>query len=359
MSSLSGPRAALNAAAAGEIPPGSNTGGNSSSTPPPSPLARVDTLTFTLPIVALTDDPAATLMHDDDAIGKALLGAFLAPLGLSMGSATGRHLNGYRDSAPIEAPSVDPDTNGRQNLGFVAWGGNLNRDGLDTLCVHLTGQACESINLLDDRPDRRHGWGAWSSLYLAILEHGAKLTRLDVAYDDLTGLHGGVDAAVDAYHDGGFTITRPPSVSNAGDWINGHSRTLYVGQRTNGKLIRVYEKGHQMGHPDSPWVRYELELHSRDREIPPSAILDPAGILAGSCPYLAHVVSHAQPVPVRTIVRQRLRATIDHLCGHASQAYGRLLNVLLGIGMTPAEVVERLRVDGVPSRLYVPPSACG
>lgn len=334
----------------GEIPPGSNTGGNSSLPSLDPSAAHVDTLTFSLPIVALSDDPAVAIMHDDEAIAAALLTAFLAPLGFAMGLSTGRRLNGYRDSAPLEAPSVDPDTNGSMNLGFVAWGGNQNRDGQDTLCIHLTGQACESIGLLPGRP--------WHRLELAILEHNAKITRLDVAHDDLDGAHGGVDAAVVAYRAGGFTLRRPPSVSTSGDWLNGHSRTLYVGKRDNGKLIRVYEKGHQLGDDDSPWVRYELELHSRDREIPASAITDPAGTLAGGAPFLALLMRNVTPAPVRTVVRRRLRATVDHLCCHASRAYGRLINAMTGLGMTPAEVVERLRVDGLPSRLYVPPAAC-
>ncbi len=72
------PSPALN----GEIPPGSNTGGNSPSAPPAPSGAIVDTLTFSMPIVALTDDPAAAIMHDDEAIAAALLAAFLALTGL-------------------------------------------------------------------------------------------------------------------------------------------------------------------------------------------------------------------------------------------------------------------------------------
>jgi len=352
--SVSVPSAAFNA----EYPPGSNTGGNCSATSPAAPLALVDTLTFTLALDHLTDDPAASVMHDGDAIAAALDGAFLGFLGLSMGTATGRRLNGYRDSAPLLSPGVDPETNGDMNLGFVAWGGNKTKLGQDTLCIHLTGQACESINLLDPRADRRVGTGAWSRLYLAMLEHGAKVTRLDVAYDDLEGAAGGVDAAVDAYRDGAFTIRRPPSVSNSGDWINGHGRTFYVGKRENGKLFRIYEKGHQLGADDSPWVRYELELHSKDRVIPPAAILDPAGVLAGGSPFMAALLASVEPVSVRTVVRQRLRVTVDHLTHYARVAYGRLINAMSGMGMTPAEVVESLRVDGLPSRLYVPPAAC-
>ncbi len=352
--SVSVPSAALNA----EYPPGSNTGGNYPDQSPDTPLALVDTLTFTLALEHLTSDLAAVVFHDGDAVGAAVDRAFLGLLGLSMGEATGRRLNGYRDSAPIVSP-VDADSNGESNYGFVAWGGNLTRLGQDTVCVHLTGQACESINLMDDRPDRRKGDGAWSRLYLGLLEHGAKVTRLDVAHDDLTGAAGGIEAAVAAYHAGAFTLRRPPSVSNAGDWINGRSRTLYVGKRENGKLLRIYEKGHQLGAVDSPWVRYELELHSVDRVIPLDAILDPAGILAGGSPFMADLLASVEPTPVRTLVRQRLRVTMDHLTHYARVAYGRLVNAMTGTGMTPAEIVRALRVDGLPARLYVPPAACG
>lgn len=342
----------------GQLPPGSNTGGNSLNLSADSPVALVDTLTFTVPLDHLTDDVAVTVMHDGEAVGKALLVACLGSLRLAMGEPTGRRLNGYHDSAPIISPDVDPGTNGDMNLGFVAWGGNRTKLGQDTLCVHLTGQACEHINLLDPRADRRCGWGAWSSLCLSIREIGAKITRLDVAHDDLTGAAGGVDAAVSAYHAGAFTLRRPPSVSTAGDWLNGHSRTLYVGKRENGKMLRIYEKGHQLGADDSPWVRYELELHSTDRVIPPDAILDPAGILAGGSPFVAAILAAVEPVPVRTVVRQRLRVTVDHLTHYARIAYGRLVNAMTGLGMTSDEVVKALRVDGLPARLYVPPAAC-
>jgi DNA relaxase NicK len=48
-----------------------------------------------------------------------------------------------------------------------------------------------------------------------------------------------------------------------------------VGKRKNGKLLRVYEKGKQLGDESSPWVRWELELHNRDRVIPWEVLLEP------------------------------------------------------------------------------------
>lgn len=335
-----------------QLPPASNTGGNSFATSPNSSLAFVDTLTFTLPISHLSDDVAVTVMHDAEGIAAAVDAAFLSAFGLCVGHPSGQRKNGYVDSAAILSDSIDPVTNGKASLGYVAWGGNRNRDGEDTMCVYLTGAACEHLNLLGS-PD----FDVWQTLYFALIRHAAKITRLDCAHDDLQGAMGGVDAAVSAYHSGLFTLRRPPSVNQQGDWINGHGRTFYIGKRENGKLVRVYEKGHQLGVEDSPWVRYEVELHSTDRVIPLEAVMRPAQTLAGAAPYLATVLASVTPVPVRTTVKHRLRITVDKLVSTCSTAYGRLVNAMVGIGMSSDEIVSSLRRDGLPSRLYVPPAA--
>lgn len=342
-----------------QIPPASNTGGNSSSSsslPPvtfPHRVAIVDTLTFTLPIVNLSDDVAISVMHDAEAISEALCRAFLDILDLSLGESTGQRKNGYVDSAPIISQHVDPETNGAASLGYVAWGGNRNKLGQDTLCIYLTGACCEHVNLLDDMANG----GIWYSLYLAMVRHSAKITRLDCAHDDLEGSHGGVDAAVGAYHSGGFTVRRTPSVRNSGDWINGHGRTFYVGKRDNGKLVRVYEKGHQLGDDESLWVRYELELHSKDRVIPLDAILRPAELLAGACSYMAGLLSTVTPTPVKTVVKHRLRVALDKLVACCKSSYGRVINAMEGAGLSSDEIIDSLRRDGLPARMYVPPAA--
>ena len=332
-------------------PPSSNTGGKS---PSGSTATHIDTLTFTLELWRLGDTPEL-LMHDDDAICRAVEDLFLNAFDMELGQATGRRFNGYNDSAPIRWAGHDEKTNGKCHAGHVAWGGNRTKFGMDTLCVHLTGQACESINLLNESSPH----DLWAGLAEAIQLHAGKITRIDIAYDDLEGQHGGVGAAVGWYKAGGFCAGgRMPSVCQHGDWINGHSRTLEVGKRENGKLLRVYEKGHQLGAQDSHWVRYELELRSKDRDIPVSALLYRDEVLAGSYPALEFVLN-VRPVSIPTVIKRRLRTTIDKLTGCASVAYGRLINVMSGIGMSASEIVDTLRVDGVPSRLFVPPSAAG
>ena len=48
--------------------------------------------------------------------------------------------------------------------------------------------------------------------------------------------------------------------------------------------MRVYEKGKQLGDTSSPWVRWELELHNRDRIIPWDVLLEPGKYLAAAYP---------------------------------------------------------------------------
>lgn len=339
----------LSASAGNSQPPASNTGGKSLS----CSITHVDTLTFTLEVCRLGDS-LEILMHDSDAICRSIEDLFLNAFDMELGEPTGKRFNGYNDSAVIRWAGHDEKTNGKALAGSVAWGGNRNNAGNDTLCVHLTGQGCESINLLD----ASGGDNLWAGLVDVIQQHEAKITRLDIAYDDLEGSYGGVSAAVGWYRQGLFCAGgRMPSVSQVGDWINGHGRTLYIGKRENGKLLRAYEKGHQLGDDQSSWVRYELELRSKDRVIPPSAILYRDEVLAGSYPAMAWVLS-VRPVSIPTIIKKRLKVTIEHLAAYASLSYGRLVNAMIGTGMSAVEVVQDLRRDGLPSRLFVPPTAC-
>lgn len=330
-------------------PPVSNTGGRIPELDGSFEAAHIDTLTFSFPIDHLFDhgDP-----RDGDEPALAAIEDFLSIFDLECQAPSGRKLNGYQDSAPLLFSGVDARTNGKHQAGFVAWGGNRNKLQQETMCVHLTGHACEHLNVLD----AANGL-VWSRMVWLLEQLGAKITRVDVAYDDLTGDHGGIDAAVDWYKSGAFACKgRQPSVSNAGDWINGHSRTLYVGKRENGKLTRVYEKGHQLGDTESPWVRYELELHARDRVIPFDILKTPTAYIAGSCPAMEWVAS-VPPLSIMTVVKTKLRVTLDHLKGWASISYGKLINAMEGVGLTPDQIVDSLRRDGLPSRLFVPPAA--
>nr|CRY97519.1 hypothetical protein [uncultured prokaryote] len=293
-------------------------------------------------------------MHDSDAICRSVEDLFLNAFDMELSLPTGRRFNGYKDSSVIRWAGHDETTNGKAHAGFVAWGGNANKFGNETLCVHLTGQGCESINMLNSLSD----CDLWEVTADVISQHDAKITRLDLAYDDLEGEFGGVGAAVGWYKSGAFCSGgRMPSVKQVGDWITGESRTFYIGKAENGKMMRIYEKGHQMGDLESPWVRYEVQIGSKDREIPVTALMFRDAYMAGTYPAMKFILKVA-PVSIPTVVKKRLKVTLDKLTVCASVSYGKLINALTGVGMSASEVVETLRRDGLPSRMFVPPSAC-
>lgn len=221
------------------------------------------------------------------------------------------------------------------DVGALAYGGESQRG---RWMLQLTGKGC---GLLSD----------WAGMREFLEGLDAKITRLDLAVDFLDGAYT-VDDAVRMHGEGGFTSSgRPPSTAVAGDWLDGvRGRTLYVGKATNGKMLRVYEKGIQMGEPESPWVRFEVQLGNRDREIPFDALTERDAFFAGCYPALAEMIDRAaQAIPT---TRTSGEVTLAHLLYHAKRCYGKLFDVLSKLGgATDTSLVEEVRVIGIPRRL--------
>ena len=252
---------------------------------------------------------------------------FFPAFGPDFGDLTDRKrgVHGYRVSFGFDRGGV-----------VFAWGGQR-----DTAYVSFPGEACALI---------RGRWPEFIALFRGAL--GARITRWDGAVDDYLGGHC-VDAAVSLYLEGAFNLTnRKPKCSQAGNWIapDGSGRTFYIGQRKNGKLLRVYEKGKQLGQPDSPWVRWEGELHNVDRVIPWDVLLEPARFVAGAYAALAWA-SAESGTRIETIKRTDA-ISLAHLVKHARRTYGSLFNVLMQRnGGEAVEVVSSIRRSGVPKRL--------
>jgi len=121
-----------------------------------------------------------------------------------------------------------------------------------------------------------------------------------------------------------------------------------VGKRKNGKLLRVYEKGKQLGDPQSKWVRWELELHNRDRIIPWDVILEPGKFVAAAYPCMSWVNDIQERIKT---IKNTNKISYEHLTHYAQQAYGALINVMLEVEGSPEKVIERLKKPGIPSRL--------
>lgn len=189
-----------------------------------------------------------------------------------------------------------------------------------------------------------------------------RITRLDIALDFLEGEYRIRDFR-NMYLKGLFNSGgRAPKYQyiEGGVLENGRMKpsagcSFYVGDRKNGKLFRAYEKGRQMGDPDSKWVRGELELRSKDRVIPLYALLRPADYFAGAYPALNNVIQDELVVEVTPIQTKKkaASASYDKLLKVAKTSYGALINVMKEArGLSDSEIVDQLiRINEVPRSL--------
>jgi len=220
-------------------------------------------------------------------------------------------------------------------VGAIARGGEAQRG---RWMLQLTGKGCGMVT-------------DWSSLRELLEGFNAKITRLDLAVDFLDGEHT-VDEAVSMVESDQFTSHgRRPSTSVAGDWLDGvHGRTLYVGKAANGKMLRVYEKGKQLGDLGSDWVRFEVQLGNRDRVIPFDAMTDCDRFFAGAYPALASLLeAAAERIPT---TQTETVTNLGHLLYHLRRCYGKALHQAQeSSGATHTDLFEEFRVIGIPKRV--------
>lgn len=300
--------------------------------------AIIDTFTFTFPEAALKRVLPGAVSDLDVCFS---LHRLLHPLlGLSIGPEIPRK-NFYAKSAQLQWCGAHDTV----NAGFVAAGGNA-----DTVCVHITGEGCAKL-------ERKH----WAALYVLLVDLGARVSRADLAFDDMEGM-ASVDWVAVAWLVGAFTNggrkpkRKPVNFSPFGDDVDpqdGEGRTFYVGSRESDLLFRAYEKGKEQGDPLSPWVRHEAEWKGKDRVIPLDVVLRPHEYLAGLYPALAWISSARCVVPV---LRQKVKIAYAALVESCRVSYGRLLWAMADIEGSVDAAFRRLveGVDDVPKRLVIP-----
>lgn len=247
------------------------------------------------------------------------------------GTETGRGLFGFETQIELVAHVGSR----KQHMGSLALGGESQRG---RWMLQVTGAGCGLIN-------------DWHRMREMLESLGANITRLDLAVDFINGEYT-VDDAEEAYRDGGFTLRgRPPSIKHAGDWLHNKGRTLYVGNAKNGKLMRAYEKGHQLGDMTSPWTRYEVQFGNRDRVIPMDALIERDRYFAGAYPILAELINEAEAVQIKTKQKDG-EITLGHLLTHLRRTYGKAIDAMSATdGFEIASLVEHVRVSGLPRRV--------
>lgn len=293
---------------------------------PDAQVAKVDWVNFTFHIGSLDNPEDKPRLTIQDLIER-LSNVLGRPV---TGVDEGKGLRGYRHSVTLMAHVGSL----KQPMGFIAWGGEAQRG---SCLVTIPGGGC---SLIED-------WQAFKHLIQSL---EGKITRLDLAVDFLNGEYT-VDDAVEFYQAGRFTSSgRAPCTSQAGDWLNTKERTLYIGKAKNGKVCRVYEKGHQLGNLDSDWTRYEVQFGSRDRVIPLDALTNRDAYFAGAYPVLGDLMDKAG----QRIQTQRTEGeiTLAHLIKHMRSAYGKALHVAMETeGFEINSLVDEVRVIGMPRRV--------
>ena len=220
------------------------------------------------------------------------------------------------------------------NYGIFATGGHSVGG---TSLISLSGQGCSVVK-------------DWLAVHDFILDKQGRITRIDLTHDDFEGLI--TLAQVKEWFEAGDFHSgkgHPPSGEFIDDFDSGKGKTLYVGSGKNGKVLRIYEKGKQLGDPKSPWVRWELELHNKDRVLDLDTLLYPARYLAAGYPPCAWISSNQCRIKTATTT---LAIELDVLNRAAKKSYGKLIWFSWKVlGLSPLEIVERLAEEGIPKRL--------
>jgi phage replication initiation protein len=206
-----------------------------------------------------------------------------------------------------------------------------------TSLISLSGEGCSVVK-------------DWLAVHDFLDWYKAKITRVDLTHDDYRGRIS-LESVRNWFEAGDFHNGkgRPPTGRFIDDFGSGEGKTLYVGKRKNGKMLRIYEKGKQLGDPESPWVRWELQLHNKDRVIPLDALINPARYLAAAYPTTAWI--NERQSRIETATRSTLIG-LDVLTEYCQNSYGKLIWTLQHVvGHSPEEIVEMLAVEGIPSRI--------
>lgn len=154
---------------------------------------------------------------------------------------------GYQDRKYFGSISVH--YNGRPDMGV--W-------------VEMSGQGCRTFESLSAV--------GWERLFLFIQENGLKITRLDVAYDDHTGVLP-MREIVNDTQSGMF-------VSRSDYWetvLSSKGSTAQVGSPKSDVLIRIYDKAAERKcEPGTHWIRCEIQMRD-DRAVQFTKIQLPIG----------------------------------------------------------------------------------
>lgn len=236
-----------------------------------------------------------------------------------------------------------------EGLGFVCIGGQRN-----TVSITVSGNGLSMA---------QNGWEFQLFKFLENAQRG-KITRIDLAHDDIKGEYLNVYELDKLESAGGFHCGGArSSVRHDGNWKykdpNNQGLTLYVGNRTSGKMMRAYEKGKQLGEANSKWTRVEVEYKSADRNIPFDVLLNPSAYFMGAYPCFETLFQFETSEKIKT-KKKTVEVTLEHSFEVIKKQFGKYFAYFKKV-LPLEEVIERVRHDDeniIPSRLVIVNDYC-
>lgn len=236
-----------------------------------------------------------------------------------------------------------------EGLGFVCIGGQRN-----TVSITVSGNGLSMA---------QNGWEFQLFKFLENAQRG-KITRIDLAHDDIKGEYLNVYELDKLESAGGFHCGGArSSVRHDGNWKykdpNNQGLTLYIGNRASGKMMRAYEKGKQLGESNSKWTRVEVEYKSADRNIPFDVLLNPSAYFMGAYPCFETLFQFETSEKIKT-KRKTVEVTLEHSFEVIKKQFGKYFAYFKKV-LPLEEVIERVRHDDeniIPSRLVIVDDYC-
>lgn len=228
------------------------------------------------------------------------------------------------------------DDGAKVEIGSIALGGESQKG---RWLLQLNGKGCGLVN-------------DWESLQELLQGLAASISRVDLAVDFLQGEYT-IDDAMTLYHEGAFIHRgRNPDLDTQGAWHEAGTkgRTMYVGKLKNGKSLCVYDKGKQLGMPESEWTRFEVRLGNRDRVIPLDVLTNPDKYFAGAYPALRDLLTAAaEEIPT---VKEEVKGSLAHGLYHLERCYGKYIHqALTATNCSISDLIEEVRVVGIPKKV--------
>lgn len=229
-----------------------------------------------------------------------------------------------------------------RNWGMACLGGHTQKN---TILVQIYGEGCAAA---------ARGWEQRLFDWMQELPR-VIVTRIDLAIDTENY---SIKQAEQDWEAGKFSLNRRMPRHQRHNYDNPkEGRTLYIGSRSGGKYTRIYEKGKQLGDPDSSLIRVETEWRNKHRVLPQEMLIKPTQYLAGAYPATADIIEYAEPLRVPTQVKA-LKTSYEKVIQTIRHQFGAYIHTMRQFE-SPETIIEKLsrpakNKTGIPERLLLP-----